>query len=436
MKFSDLIRIVIKNLKRMKLRTALTVIGVIVGTAAIVTLVGIGTGFQKSITGQFEEMGMVKTIVVFPESMGRAFAMSPTTEGKHEEEMVLDDKAIKKIKKIEGVEGVSPVLLLTNAKLQIGNYISQASLMSVNDDMMKQDWYDMESGEMLKEKDLRAINVGNKVDKTFYNVNTGKSVSEIELLGEKGKLIAEKYSEGGVTSVTKFPVKIVGILKELGPDDDLRIYIPFELAKRLEKMTGGALFAKKEGEYTQLMVFAESVEKVDMITEKLNEMGFTAMSAKQMLGVISTIFLILRAVLGVLGAIALFVAAIGIVNTLVMSIYERFREIGIMKAVGASNKDISKIFLYEAGSIGFIGGVLGVITGFILGKVLNAVASYFINIASSEGYSPFAGMNLFEVPLWLFFGTILFAVVIGIIAGVYPARRAARLDPIDALRHE
>jgi len=436
MKFSDLIRIVIKNLKRMKLRTALTVIGVIVGTAAIVTLVGIGTGFQKSITGQFEEMGMVKTIVVFPESMGRAFAMSPTTEGKHEEEMVLDDKAIKKIKKIEGVEGVSPVLLLTNAKLQIGNYISQASLMSVNDDMMKQDWYDMESGEMLKEKDLRAINVGNKVDKTFYNVNTGKSVSEIELLGEKGKLIAEKYSEGGVTSVTKFPVKIVGILKELGPDDDLRIYIPFELAKRLEKMTGGALFAKKEGEYTQLMVFAESVEKVDMITEKLNEMGFTAMSAKQMLGVISTIFLILRAVLGVLGAIALFVAAIGIVNTLVMSIYERFREIGIMKAVGASNKDISKIFLYEAGSIGFIGGVLGVITGFILGKVLNAVASYFINIASSEGYSPFAGMNLFEVPLWLFFGTILFAIVIGIIAGVYPARRAARLDPIDALRHE
>ncbi|MGB3346429.1 MAG: FtsX-like permease family protein [Candidatus Humimicrobiia bacterium] len=436
MKFSDLIRIVIKNLKRMKLRTALTVIGVIVGTAAIVTLVGIGTGFQKSITGQFEEMGMVKTIVVFPESMGRAFAMSPTTEGKQEKEMVLDDKAIKKIKKIEGVEGISPVLLLTNAKLQIGNYISQASLMSVNDDMMKQDWYNMKSGEILKEKDLRAINVGNKVDKTFYNVNTGKSVSEIELLGEKGKLIAEKYSEGGVTSVTKFPVKIVGILKELGPDDDLRIYIPFELAKRLEKMTGGALFAAKEGEYTQLMVFAESVEKVDRITERLNEMGFTAMSAKQMLGVISTIFLILRAVLGVLGAIALFVAAIGIVNTLVMSIYERFREIGIMKAIGASNKDISKIFLYEAGAIGFMGGVLGVITGFILGKVLNAVASYFINTASSEGYSPFAGMNLFEVPLWLFFGTILFAIVIGIIAGVYPARRAARLDPIDALRHE
>lgn len=436
MKFSDLIRIVIKNLKRMKLRTALTVIGVIVGTAAIVTLVGIGIGFQKSITGQFEEMGMVKTIVVFPESMGRAFAMSPTTEGKQEKEMVLDDKAIEEIKDIEGVEGVSPVLLLTNAKLQIGNHISQASFMSVNDDMMKQDWYDMESGEMLKEKDLRAINVGNKVDKTFYNVNTGKSISEIELLGEKGKLLAEKYSEEGVTSVTKFPVKIVGILKELGPDDDLRIYIPFKLAKRLEKMTGGALFAAKEGEYTQLMVFAESVEKVDRITEKLNEMGFTAMSAKQMLGVISTIFLILRAVLGALGGIALFVAAIGIVNTLVMSIYERFREIGIMKAIGASNKDISKIFLYEAGSIGFIGGVLGVITGFILGKALNAVASYFINRASSTGYSPFAGMNLFEVPLWLFFGAILFAIVIGIIAGVYPARRAARLDPIDALRHE
>ncbi|GAH14047.1 unnamed protein product, partial [marine sediment metagenome] len=98
----------------------------------------------------------------------------------------------------------------------------------------------------------------------------------------------------------------------------------------------------------------------------------------QMLGVISTIFLILRAVLGVLGAIALFVAAIGIVNTLVMSIYERFREIGIMKAIGASNKDINKIFLYEAGTIGFMGGVLGVITGYIFGKGLNIIASYFI----------------------------------------------------------
>jgi ABC-type antimicrobial peptide transport system permease subunit len=420
----------------MKLRTALTVIGVLVGTAAIVTLVGIGTGFQKSITGQFEEMGVVKMIVVFPESMARLFATSPSIGVKREEEMKLDDKAIKEISEIEGVEGVSPVIMLTNAKLQIGNYISQASIMGVDEDMIKQDWYDMELGEKLRGKDLRVINVGNKVNKTFYDVNTGEGISEIKLLGEKGKLIAEKYSEEGVTSVTKFPVKIVGILRELGPDDDLRIYIPFELAKRLKKMEGGTLFATKEGEYTQLMVYAESIEKIDSIAEKLNEMGFASMSMKQILGVISTIFLIVRAILGVLGGIALFVAAIGIVNTLVMSIYERFREIGIMKAIGASNKDVSKIFIYEAGSIGFIGGVLGVITGFILGKALNAAASYFINIASSEGYSPLAGMNLFEVPYWLFFGTIIFAILIGIVAGVYPARKAARLDPIDALRHE
>ena len=436
MKFSDLIRLVIKNLRRMKLRTALTVIGVLVGTAAIITLVGIGIGFQKSITGQFEEMGVVKTITVFPERMGRAFAMRPATEGKHEEEMVLDDEAIEKIKKIEGVDGVTPILLLTNAKLQIGNYISEASIMSVNDDMVKQDWYDIEVGEKLKEKDLRGINVGNRVNKTFYNVNTGESISEIEILGEKGKIIAEKYSEEGVTSVTKFPVKIVGILEELGPDDDLRIYIPFELAKRLEKMAGGALFAAKEGEYMSIMVFADSVEKVDRITEKINEMGLNALSMEQILGTISTIFTILTGVLGALGAIALFVAAIGIVNTLVMSIYERFREIGIMKAIGASNSDINKIFLYEAGAIGFMGGVLGVITGYFFGKGLNAIALYFIQTSTSEGLTAFSNLNLFEVPLWLFFGAIIFAILVGIISGVYPARRAARLDPIDALRHE
>jgi ABC-type antimicrobial peptide transport system permease subunit len=428
----------------MKIRTALTVVGVIVGTAAIVALVGIGTGFESSITGQFEEMGLVKTIIVFPESMGRAIPIGQmigvTKEIEYEKETVLDDKAIKKIKNIEGVKGVTPVILITNAKLQIGNNISILNMVAVNEYMIKQGWYEMELGEKIKEKDKRAINIGNKVNKTFFNINTGKSISEIELLGEKGNIIiTQDITEEGMAStkkIVKFPVEIVGILKEISVDEDLRIYIPFELAKRLRKISGATLLSLKEGEYMQLMVFSESVENVDRISEKLSKMGFNAMSMNQILGIVSVILIIVRSILGVLGGIALFVAAIGIVNTLVMSIYERFREIGIMKAVGASNKDISKIFLYEAGAIGFFGGVLGVITGFILGKALNAIALYFINKTSPLGYSPFAKISLFEVPYWLFFGSIIFSILVGIVAGVYPAKIAARLDPVDALRHE
>jgi len=434
MKFSDLIRIVIKNLKRMKLRTALTVIGVLVGTAAIITLVGIGIGFQKSITGQFEEMGVAKTIQVYPQGLARAMGPIHGTKPTEAEEVPLDDKAIKEIRKIEGVEGVCPVITLTNVKLQIGSYISQASTIGANDDMLKQ--FNVEFGEEFKETDLRYIIVGSEINKSFYDINTEESVGEIELLGEKGRIIVEQYSKEGGTSITKFPVTVVGILEQSNPNYDLSIFVPFELAERLQKASRGELFALREGEYTAIQVFSESVEKVDSVAEKLDEMGFNAMSMNQILGVMSTIFTILTGVLGALGAIALFVAAIGIVNTLVMSIYERFREIGIMKAIGASNSDINKIFLYEAGAIGFMGGVLGVITGYFFGKGLNVIASYFIQTSTSEGLTPLSNLNLFEVPLWLFFGAIIFAILIGIVAGVYPARKAAKLDPIDALRHE
>jgi len=434
MKFSDLIKLVIKNLRRMKLRTALTVIGVLVGTAAIITLVGIGIGFQKSITGQFESVGLAKSIQVYPQRLARAMGPIHGTKPTEAEEVPLDDKAIKEISEIEGVEGVSPLINLTNVKLQIGSYISQASTVGANDDMLKQ--LDIEFGKKFKETDLRAIIVGSDISKTFYDINTEKSVDEIELLGEKGRIIVEQYSKEGVTSISKFPVTVVGLLEQSYPDYDLSIFVPFELAERLQKASKGESFALKKGEYMSIMVFADSVEKVDRITEKINEMGLDALSMEQILGTISTIFTILTGVLGALGAIALFVAAIGIVNTLVMSIYERFREIGIMKAVGASNSDINKIFLYEAGAIGFMGGVLGVITGYFFGKGLNVIALYFIQTSTSEGLTAFSNLNLFEVPLWLFFGAIIFAILVGIIAGVYPARRAARLDPIDALRHE
>jgi putative ABC transport system permease protein len=418
----------------MKLRTALTVIGVLVGTAAIVTLVGIGIGFQKSITGQFESVGLAKTIQVYPQRLARAMGPVSGTRPTEAEEVPLDDKAIKEISEIDGVEGVCPVITLRDAKLQIGNYISQASTIGANDDMLKQ--FNIEFGEEFRETDLRSIIVGSDINKTFYDINTEKSVDKIDLLGEKGRIIVEQTSREGVTSTTKFPVIVVGILEQSYPDYDLSIFVPFELAERLQKASSGEFFALREGEYTSIQVFSESVEKVDSIAEKINEMGFNAMSMEQMLGTISTVFTILTGVLGALGAIALFVAAIGIVNTLVMSIYERFREIGIMKAIGASNSNINKIFLYEAGAIGFMGGVFGVITGYFFGKGLNVIASYFIQTSTSEGFTAFSSLNLFEVPLWLFFGAIIFAILVGIGAGIYPARRAAKLDPIDALRHE
>jgi putative ABC transport system permease protein len=141
-------------------------------------------------------------------------------------------------------------------------------------------------------------------------------------------------------------------------------------------------------------------------------------------------FIILDIMLSLIGSIALVVSSLGIVNTMVMSILERTREIGIMKAVGGSDADVRNIFLVEASSIGILGGLVGVAIGWTVGRIINFAANWYIK---SQGGDP---GNLFSLPLWLVAGSIGFAIVVSLIAGSYPARRAARLDPIQALRHD
>ena len=131
-----------------------------------------------------------------------------------------------------------------------------------------------------------------------------------------------------------------------------------------------------------------------------------------------------------IGMIAIFVSALGIINTMVMSVLERYKEIGIMKAVGASDRDVRRIFLFESGMIGFVGGVLGLVLGWIVSVVINHVANHF---TSGQGV-PY--MDYFSFPWWLCLGAVAFSVVISLSAGVYPTLRAARVDPVVALRHD
>ena len=159
-------------------------------------------------------------------------------------------------------------------------------------------------------------------------------------------------------------------------------------------------------------------------------LGFSAFSLNDALQGAKRAFLILDIVLGLIGSIALAVSSLGIMNTMVMSILERTREIGIMKAIGGSDGDIRRIFLIEASAIGFIGGVAGVVLGWVVGRVINFGANVYIE---RQGGTP---GNLFSLPFWLIGGAIGFSIAISLLAGSYPAARAAQLDPIQALRHD
>ena len=163
---------------------------------------------------------------------------------------------------------------------------------------------------------------------------------------------------------------------------------------------------------------------------RIRELGFNAVSLNDALTGAKRAFIILDIVLSLVGSIALAVSSLGIVNTMVMSILERTREIGIMKAIGGSDGDIRRIFLVEAAVIGGMGGAAGVVLGWVVGRAINVGANLYIQ---SQG-GPTG--NLFSLPLWLVAGAIAFAFVVSLIAGTYPAACAARLDPVQALRHD
>lgn len=197
---------------------------------------------------------------------------------------------------------------------------------------------------------------------------------------------------------------------------------------------GTRINRNKEG-YSNAIVKAESPELVIEITDQINTLGYMAYTPQSTVQSINSFFTVLQVIFGGVGAIALIVAAIGIANTMAMAILERTREIGLMKAIGATNKDVMSIFLGEAAGIGFIGGLGGVLVGWGASALLNIVAvSYYASQASENGGTPLSSVS--STPFWLPIFALVFATVIGLLSGLYPALRAATLVPVTALKYE
>lgn len=445
MKFWDLINLISENLRRRKGRVFLTAIGVVIGTAAVVLLVSLATGLQKSATSNLYGISDLSRIEVYP-NYGEGMMVEPIPVGggggggrsAQNTAKLLTPAVLDEISQIPGVKSVIPRdYMYGQGVIQFGKFETWAGFMGVDAENFEDLGYEIDRGSAELRKGT--IIAGSWMVQNFYvpNLRPGQEMPEMpDLLDQRVKLKMSKWTSDGQEVTKTVELKVVGILQEMRNEADGQFFVSLEELEAWNQWfnNGQRINRNKEG-YNNVIVRAESPEVVMDITQQINDMGYMAYSPQSTVEGINSFFVILQVVFGGIGAIALLVAAIGIANTMTMAILERTREIGLMKAIGATNRDVLTIFLGEAAGIGFLGGLGGALLGWIGGSVLNVVFMQFLaSQAQQQGYMS-TGLSA-DTPIWLLLFAIIFATLVGFLSGLYPALRAATLEPVTALKYE
>jgi putative ABC transport system permease protein len=449
MTFRDTLSLALRNLGQAKLRTSLTTLGVSIGIASLAGMVSLGVGLEDQLVGRFTKSGMFDSINVLPGSVGqitfgpggrggrggrRGFGRNAAAAQVPENARELTDESLAELAALPDVKEAYPNLRVPVEIKYKGD--SEFSLAA---------------GVPASARGVGAFQAiphgrffaSDNEDACMLSLDFAKRMNDADpksLVGQQLTLNYAASSEGTVQRAD-MTCPIVGIVeRETGPFAGAAgvspLMIPIAKAKQIfasSPATAQALLrdpAKTSRPYQSAVVKVKSSKSTQDVQEQIKKMGFSAFSLNDALQGAKRGFLVLDIVLSLIGSIALAVSALGIMNTMVMSILERTREIGIMKAIGGSDGDIRRIFLIEASAIGFFGGIAGVGLGWLVGRVINIGANIYIR---QQGGDP---GNLFSLPFWLIGGAIGFSIAISLLAGMYPAARAARLDPIQALRHD
>lgn len=445
MKIQDLFSMALKNLSSRKLRTFLTVLGVIIGTTSIVVMLSIGFGFQRINTQMYANMGNLTIL-----DMRKNYSMS---EDDKPSEKKLDKTAISEIKKIPHIDAVMPVYM-ANANLKSGRYTNDyVQIMAIDPSVMEKFDYDIADGRLLNSQDRTSgvvfsgmayknfrdekrpmIDASGKVDP----MNSRIEISDVNLQNPDGSYNFEENPSEEVEPYSE-KIKVVGQLVENENDwsDYNTIYMSidyFEKLKRASESKKGTS-PKPLGEYSNIKLKVDSIENVKGVQEEVRNLGYDAANIyAEILENSNQTIVIFQAIFGAIGAVAFLVATIGIANTMIMAIYERTKEIGVMKVIGASFRDIEKLFLTEAGFIGLFGGILGIILSLLLSNLFNFLTrDYFLSqIGPESGINP----QISYIPFWLIIVALVFSTLVGVLAGYLPAKRAMKLSALDAIRTE
>ncbi len=442
MKLLDLVRLIFGNLSRRKARVALTAIGVVIGTAAVVILVSLAIGLQKNANEQLYGIGDLTQIQVMPAyemegpMMGGGGGMV-VTKGEQQSARLLTNSALDELRSIPGVASVIPrEYLMTGVIVKYQKLEGGVNIIGVETPDLAN--LGLEATEGGTELARGTVVIGAMVPSNFYNPRQrpgDEPPPPPELYGQQIQIVVMKWDQQGTEIRKNLSVRVTGVLKETRGESDWTMYLPLEQIKSLNEWSQGQRINYNKDGYSQVVVKVQDVEQVLDISEQITEMGFQAFTPQSFVQGINNFYVILQFIFGGVGAIALLVAAIGIANTMAMSILERTREIGLMKAVGATNRDVLAIFLGEAAGIGFLGGLGGVIIGWLAGQGINVIALvYLANQAGQQGGAP-PSVAVYT-PVWLPLFALIFSTIIGMISGLYPALRAATMIPVMALKYE
>ena len=450
MRILDLLRMSSANLWKRKVRTLLTILGVVIGTASIVVMVSLGLGLNKATMEDIEQYGGLTTIEV---REGRGDSSSYTTysiggggsvtfssdsgsSSSKDKVMRLDDAAVSLLESLDHVENVYPVLQL-NIVAKYGQYVNDyMNIQGMTPEGLQALNIEIGDGKLpLDDKELQFF-YGNRVAAEFYNPRT----YEYPYYGSQNSGSSGRNGDSTTVPPKKYLIPTAGVEKQSEDGrysaNGYNVYCNLDALKatlkrafRNKAIPGQPTTSNgkpyKDLFYSVLKVNVDDIDNMIAVQEQIKALGYEASSNIEWIESTQKQYANIQAMLGGIGAISLLVAAIGITNTMMMSIYERTKEIGVMKVLGCDMRNIQAMFLMEAADIGLVGGIVGLGISYLISMIINKVVAASGNMSS-----------LSYIPLWLAGASVIFAVVIGMAAGYFPSKRAMKLSPLAAIRNE
>ncbi|HUL15296.1 MAG TPA: ABC transporter permease [Terriglobales bacterium] len=448
MKFGDMTELAVRNLREAVLRNSLTTLGVAVGVASLVAMLSLGVGLQQLATNRLNRSGLFDSVFVSSRVNFRGPGRRPAASADEKPPRALDEDARSQIARLPNVIEVYPqIRFFTEIRFDGKPFATMVAGMP--ESSKASGAFDGMQGRFFS---------GASADEAILQSEFAKELSP-QPSSLIGKDLILRYAEreaippaanggssrsapGGFSIVPREKhLQIIGVVDTepaagFGGYGNGRLLIPLKVAESLRAAQVNDLrdilsdSSSSKPTYASLTARTKSPDDVEAVESSIKKMGFGAFSLLDASKSLRIFFSVFDLLLGIFGSLALAVATLGIINTLVMAILERRREIGVLKALGAADSDVKQLFFVEAGVMGLFGGVLGVAFGWLIGRAL----TFGTNIYLQRRDLP--AVQVTAVPWWLVLGAIAFAVLVSLIAGLYPASRAARLNPVDALRYE
>lgn len=432
MKLRDFTSMGFKNLWRRKLRTILTMVGVSIGSFSIVIMLSLGIAMTEGYRQQLAEWGDLTKIsiqrwgYVFDEDSGMGMSQENT----------LDDTLVQTVQGMEHVRLATPVMNVSG-RLKAGKYEAGINITGIDPLALEYfDFPEVESGEPISNDNPTGILFG-KESVYFYNPRGSGgygSQNNVDLMNDKVRItFDDTYDEAKTPKYSNLTV--AGIFAESTGEANYSAYAPIEQVKKWYKeqqeKRGNNGNRDKTLSYDEIWISVDDTKYVADVQQNIKDLGYSTYSMADSLNNVQEMSNTLQLILGGIGAVSLLVSAIGIANTMVMSIYERTKEIGVMKVLGCVVTDIRKLFLFEASIIGLLGGTLGLALSYATSAVLNKYAPEI-----GEALGIYSGYDISVIPAWLAIASLGFSIVIGVVSGLYPAIKATKIKAIEAMRTE